>query len=73
MHVFEADSRVGGHANTVEFLAPSGSEEKSSPVDTCVHPDQYVSIPTSADVLLKGVCESPKRHERFERAYGLTR
>ena len=34
VHLYEADVRVGGHANTVRFTAPDMGEAKSVDVDT---------------------------------------
>ena len=39
VHLFEADSRYGGHANTVDFVKPGqkGKDVVSTKVDTLVH------------------------------------
>jgi hypothetical protein len=37
VHLYEADARPGGHANTVSFTRPSEGKASSVDVDTCVH------------------------------------
>lgn len=34
VHLFESDSRAGGHANTVNYTKPGGLESDSVKVDT---------------------------------------
>lgn len=36
VHLYEADSRVGGHAHTVRFCKPGSNDKKSVDVDTYV-------------------------------------
>lgn len=36
VHLFESDSRPGGHANTVNYVKPGAKSEDSVKVDTLV-------------------------------------